>query len=339
MNRKLRLNMAGVVRLVVGYLLLLGMWFFFRSYLLFLMLAVIPCLVLLSCISLQVSRDKLWAEVVMPFNRVGKNTDFTFDICLHNDVKVTGFATDVAYEYGNVFTGFREHESKRLWLAPARGCTIRQQLRSAYAGRVEGKITRFTVYDLFHVVSLSPGEEALGAVLVWPSFEEVEEQEICSRVEGFPREAEIRKRGAEYNPDYEVREYIPGDELKSIHWKLSAKKDQLMVRERLASGREKVNVLLPLEANRLQNDALLEALYSLGRLLLEKGYPMQLYWPRKGVLQGCYILEAGELEHAISRVLSSEPGANSAQLLMENEHPGEKYILIQTGAYNGIYIQ
>ena len=339
MNRKLRLNMAGVVRLAAGYLLLLGMWFFFRSYLLFLMLAVIPCLVLLSCAGLQINRDKLWAEVAMPFNRVGKNKDFTFDIRLHNNAKVVGFAADVVYEYGNAFTGFRERESKRLWLVPAKGCIIRQQLRSAYAGRVEGKVTQFTVYDLFHVVSLSPGEGALGAVLVWPSFAEVEEQEICSRVEGFPREAEIRKRGAEYNPDYEVREYIPGDELKSIHWKLSAKKEQLMVRERLASGREKVNVLLPLGDNSLQNDALLEALYSLGRLLLKKEYPVQLYWLGKGVLQGCYILETGELEHAISRVLSSEPGAGNAQLLMETEHPGEKYILIQTGAYNGIYIQ
>ena len=72
---------------------------------------------------------------------------------------------------------------------------------------------------------------------------------------------------------------------------------------------------------------------------MKKEYPVQLYWVGKGGLQGCFIAEPGELENAISRILSGEAVEGNARELMEMEHPGEKYILIQTGVYKGAYIQ
>ena len=80
----------------------------------------------------------------------------------------------------------------------------------------------------------------------WSGGYQPEHPEPCSYIEGFPGENESRKRGVEFNPDYEIREYSAGDELKNIHWKLSAKQGEMMVRERLSAGREKINVLLPL---------------------------------------------------------------------------------------------
>lgn len=339
MDRKLRLSIKGVVRFLILYLLLGGMWWFFRSYLLFLAMVLIPCCVILSGTALWVCRNRLRAEAVIPAGRVGKNTNFAFDICVHNEGRFVGFTADVHYCFRNVFTGYSEEKKAHLWVAPMKGCEVHQQLSSRYAGRVEAEVSRFVVYDLFHIFALHGCETTATAALVWPTFSESEDEAVCSCVEGFPQENESRKRGAEYNPDYEVREYIPGDELKSIHWKLTAKQDRLMVRERLATGRDKMNVLLPLTGNREENDGLLEALYGLCRLLLEKEYPVQLYWPGKGMLQGCFVAEFGELENAISRILSGAASEGNATELMAMEHPGEKYIMIQTGAYKGAYIQ
>lgn len=339
MEKKLRLNTKGVIRFLILYLLLVAMWWFFRSYMLFLALFLLPCCEVVSGLLLWMSRDKLWAETVLPTHRVGKNTDFIFDVRVHNTGKITGFAAEVTYRFCNVFTGHEEQKDIRLWISPGVGCEIKQQLKSKFAGRVEAEIVKFAVYDLFHVFILTGCTTQSSAVLVWPAFTESDEEEIYSCVEGFPKENESRKRGAEYNPDYEVREYIPGDELKSIHWKLSAKQDRLMVRERLATGREKINVLLPLGESREENDSLLEALYGLGRLLLNKEYPVQLYWPGEEMLRGCFVAELGELENALSEILSSGGHVGNARELMEMEHPGENYILIQTGAYKGAYIR
>ena len=41
---------------------------------------------------------------------------------------------------------------------------------------------------------------------------------------------ESKKKGYDFSEVTGIREYIPGDKLQNIHWKLSAKKDILMVR-------------------------------------------------------------------------------------------------------------
>ncbi len=341
MEKKLRLSKMGVFRFGILYLLLLGMWWFFRSYILFLTLILLPCLAVLSGAWLWKSRQGIGARIIFLANRVGKDTDFAFDVRILNEGKVVGYTADITYRWGNLFTDYYEQVDKHLWGAPGGGCEIKQLLRSRHAGRIEASIVSLTVYDLFHIVAITDETNYSAGVLVWPSFEESEETEVYGCVEGFPKENESKKRGAEYNPDYEMREYVPGDELKSIHWKLSAKHDKLMVRERMATGRDKINVLLPLGSERSENDALMEALYGLCRLLLSKEYPIQLYWPGKAqVLQGHFLTEQGELENVISEILSGKGISDqNVEELMRIEHPGETYILVQTGAYKGAYIQ
>lgn len=114
-----------------------------------------------------------------------------------------------------------------------------------------------------------------------------------------------------------------------------------MVRERLAAGREKINVLLPLGENLDENDALMESLYGMCRLLLSKEYPIQLFW--QGVDHGLcssYIMELGEFENVLGEILSAN-GVHVSGFIEEQmaiEHSAESYILIKTGAYKGAYV-
>lgn len=115
-----------------------------------------------------------------------------------------------------------------------------------------------------------------------------------------------------------------------------------MVRERLATGRERINVLLPLGEDRQQNDGLMESVYALCRLLLHKEYPVQLYWPGRGdMIRSRFMAEQGELENTLSEILSDNGlhPSGEAEAQMSVEHPGESYILIQTGEYKGEYIR
>ena len=291
---------------------------------------------------LWLGRDKLRVQAALPVNRVGRNTEFFFDISVRGSGRFAAFTADVTYSWSNLFTGYSEQKKQRLWVVPGGSSEVKQLLNSRYAGRVEVRIEDFEVYDLLHMFCLRGCDRSDAYVIVWPAFSEVDEEEIYSCVEGFPRENEVKKRGTDYNPDYEVREYIPGDALKSIHWKLSAKQERFMVRTRLATGREKINVLLPLEENRELNDGLIESVYALGRLLLHKEYPVQLYWPGRGnTLRGRFVAEQGELENAISEILSNNGlhRSGEAETQMATEHPAESYILIQTGAYKGAYIR
>lgn len=357
------MSAKGALRFVILFALLFWLWNYFRSYMLFMGMFLMAGSAVVSVLLLWYNRDRLCVETVLPFNRVGRDTSFSFSVRVGNPGKFTGFTADVIYSWGNVFTGYLERQKTHLWVAPAGGSEIHQLLNSRYAGRVEVGIEEFRVYDLLHIFCLTGCRKTGADVIVWPGFSEGEDmEEIYSLVEGFPKENESKRRGTDYNPEYEVREYIPGDELKSIHWKLSAKQKKLMVRERLAAGREKINVLLPLGEDRKQNDDLMESLYGLCRLLLNREYPIQLYWPGRerkpresgsqggdaqgrisggSTLRERFVAEQGELEHALSEILSDsglhKPGFVEEQMSME--HPGESYIRVQTGEYKGAYIQ
>lgn len=343
MEKKLRLNIRGGLRFAILFGLMVWLWSFFRSYMIFLALILMLGCVLVSILLLWHGRNVIWAEAVLPPDRVGKGTPFAFRLMVRNPGRLAGFSADVTYSRSNVFTGYSERETAHFWAAPISGSGQDGLLNSQYAGRVEICIEEFRVYDLFHIVYLSECGKTNAGVMVWPGFSEGEAMEKPSDcVEGFPDENESRRRGTDYNPEYEIREYIPGDALKSIHWKLSAKQGKMMVRERLATGHEIIHVLLPLGEDRDQNDALVEAMYGVCRLLLEGDYPVQLYWPGHGdALQSRFMIEQGELENALVEILSDRGfhPEGRAQEQMAVEHSGAAYILIQTGAYKGVYIR
>lgn len=342
MEKKLRLSLRGTLRFGILLGFALCAWGFFRSYLLFLALILIVCCPVVSLLLLWFSRNTLRVRAELPGNRVGRDTDFPLAVHVYHPGRLAAFTADVTYSRSNLFTGFTEREKKHLWVAPSGGSEVKLLMSSRYAGRVEVRIESFEVYDLFHIFCLRGCDREDADVLVWPGFAESGPEDLQSCVESFPGENETKKRGTDYNPDYEIREYIPGDEWKSIHWKLSAKQGKWMVRERLATGREKIHVLLPLGEDIRQNDMLVEALYSLCRLLLDREYPVQLHWPGRGdILRSCFVAEQGELENALSEILSDSGmhRTGGAESLMATEHPGESYILIRTGAYKGAYIR
>ena len=78
--------------------------------------------------------------------------------------------------------------------------------------------------------------------------------------------------------DYELREYRPGDPLRSVHWKLSSKWDELIVRER----EDAVTPLPLLTLDRFGSpedlDRLLDRLTGMSRALLSVQRPHAVLW-------------------------------------------------------------
>lgn len=338
----MRLSIRGAFRFFILLSATAWLWWFFRSYFLFVAMVLVIGSTTASVILFWKNKDGLCAEVTLPANRVGRGRAFPFIIQIHNKSRFVGFGARLDYRWGNVFTQSTQTNQERLWITPRKGACIKQQLESAYAGRIEVEIGQFVVYDAFHIVSYTGCRKSGAWTLAYPERRSGDEDALSSVIEGFPEEDETKKRGTDYNPDYEVREYIAGDELKSIHWKLTAKREHLMVRERLAAGREKMNVLLPLGLDKKENDRLMDALCDVCGLLLEKGYPVQIFWPGTGEeLRTRFCLEQGELENVTAEILSASglKQPEQAKRQMEVSHPGESYIMIQTGAFQGAYGQ
>lgn len=344
MDRKIKYRVSGILCLifpvaVVGYLL----WFF-RSYIFLLMLGVLLGGTVLSQLALyrQKKDCSLRVRPVMPPTKVGRRTAIPIKIQVENKNRFWGFPMDITYQVENLFTGAVQEGAVHLWAGGGISTAMEQDLISQHLGRLELRITKVVLRDWMHLAALEWEENARAWTIAQPVGVDDPEAQLSEWVEHFPGENETRKRGIDINPDVEIREYIPGDELKSIHWKLTAKQGKTMVRERLASGKDVINLLLPLGQDEKENDALVDACQSLAGLLLEQGYPVRLCRLAPGnTLAASFLAELGELERALDEVLSvngkQTPGA--AQELMAAEFPGEAYVIVQNGAYKGAYIR
>lgn len=98
--------------------------------------------------------------------------------------------------------------------------------------------------------------------------------------QGMLESEESSKRGNDFSDVQEVREYIPGDKLMSIHWKLSAKRDILMVKDRVSMSDHQLVIVPELFIDQPVNlAAILTMTYSvILELIQEQTTVRLLYW-------------------------------------------------------------
>lgn len=101
------------------------------------------------------------------------------------------------------------------------------------AGRHEVLITKMRIHSLFGLVSVKRKCRDSCSVLIMPEVYAAGVQ-VSQGTRGFIGEADVYdefRPGHDSGESFGIREYREKDKLQSIHWKLSAKNDELMVRE------------------------------------------------------------------------------------------------------------
>ena len=94
-------------------------------------------------------------------------------------------------------------------------------------------VKQIKMYSLFGLISLSRKGKDFSSVLILPDIHSVN-VEVTESVRNFLGDADVYddfRPGHDSGETFEIREYREKDKLQSIHWKLSAKMDELMVKE------------------------------------------------------------------------------------------------------------
>ena len=77
---------------------------------------------------------------------------------------------------------------------------------------------------------------------VFPQSESQDDMDITEFLAGAMELEESNKKGHDYAEVSDIRQFIPGDRIRDIHWKLTAKEGELMV---FRSGRRFSTGTLP----------------------------------------------------------------------------------------------
>lgn len=186
--------------------------------------------------------------------------------------------------------------------------------RCPHRGSYAVGVTRLTATDLFGLMTISrKAGGQMARVEVRPRVSREEPMALQSVETGAEHISRMTEDTASPSG---VRDWIPGDALKKVHWKLTMRKRELMVRTYEESARPDTLILVdltPLGAMRSHamstEDAICEAAASAATAQLQAGYPVRM--PLSAAVpqevSGQSAVEASKFVDALMRVRFDSP--------------------------------
>lgn len=152
-----------------------------------------------------------------------------------------------------------------------------------HCGSVEAVLCHVLVSDWFGLTTweCAIDRNQLAELLVYPPLTQNEIISVDESAGGSNEEVETREeKGYVSSEVLDIRKYIPGDRLQAIHWKLSAKAGELMVKEYESMSADHFQLLPEFSTeNALYMDEMLEVLYNIGMMILrERGLGFSVYY-------------------------------------------------------------
>lgn len=222
----------------------------------------------------------------------------------------------------------RERHSQRImtYALPRGKQKNTLRLGSEYCGRIRIAVPSVILYDCFGLIGIRYACEAVAHMTV--QADTFETNVVLLPNPSSSDESEIycqERSGMDLTETFQIREFVPGDCIRQIHWKLSSKFDKLIVRE---PG-------LPITRNVLVfwermgesgdpdlTDAQAEVIISLCQSLMDSGIQFQLGWndTDRNLCVLHEIRDMDELVGVIPRLLratGTADGLSGAALLLQ----------------------
>ena len=204
----------------------------------------------------------------------------------------------------------------------------KQTLRvsSDYCGRIRVTAERVMLYDCFGLIGIPYPCKAVTHMTVQPDTFETAVILIPNPTSTDDSELYSQDRpGTDLTETYQIREYVPGDNLRQIHWKLSNKFEKLIVRDPgLPITR---NVLVFWERTGESGDpdvidAQAEVVISLCRSLMDSGIQFTIGWNDTD-RKLCILHEIRDMDELVGiiprllRATGAKTGVSGAALLLQ----------------------
>ena len=266
----------------VFYVLLLAaaalIYIFTNTYYTLTLLAVCVVMPVISLVLMLIAGREIAIELELPQTAEKKAASLTYRISNPGRYPVARITFQIRME--NQMTGaFRERRVSAT-AGSRETVTAELSLQNSKVGTVVVSINKIRVYDAFGLFVFRKSDLPDQAVIIYPDMRNVEVH--------MENPVENTGDGSRYSPDrpgqdvseiFALREYVPGDEIRKIHWKLSGKTDRTMVRDFSLPLNYSVFLLLELTRGSEELvDAQVEIFLALSRTLLENGISHNMGW-------------------------------------------------------------
>ncbi len=196
------------------------------------LLIVFIALPVIMFITALILKHSIKAELTVKDTAVPKNQPFPVQLCITNKSFIPVGKAEAHIEYYNVFSNQISSFYLDLPIQPRNLQRVTFQLSSKFCGIIKIRTVNIKIYDPMRLFGFKTGKNIRTETAIMP-----ENNEISGIVSATDRINEESSVFSENNPGddpseiFDLREYNPGDRLNRIHWKLSSKKNDFIVKE------------------------------------------------------------------------------------------------------------
>ena len=259
-----------------------------------------------------------------PNLRKGENGEI--EIVIKNDSVFPVFHMQIKLIAENQLNGQKSIYSVLTWLPAKNKQTEVIKTGSDYCGRIKVSVKKARLCDCFGIIGLGLKCDAKTHVTVQPdTFETVINLSPNSRAIDESDIYSQEKAGDDLTETYQIREYVPGDSPRQVHWKLSNKFGRLIVKEPALPITRNVLVFWERtgESGNLDIiDAQAEAIVSVCKSLLDQSIQFTIGWNDTD-RNICILHEVEDMDKFIGvitrimRATGTKEGVSGAGLLVQ----------------------
>lgn len=214
----------------------------------------------------------------------------------------------------------------QTWLPPKKEQTLALQAGSDYCGRLKISMVRVYAYDCFGLCPIPCRLDASAYMTVQPDTYEPAVTLIPNAGSNDESDVYSQERpGNDLTETYQIREYVPGDSPRQVHWKLSNKFDRLIVRDPALPIIRNVLVFWERTGESDEReviDAQAEIIVSLCKALLDQSIQFTIGWNDTD-RNLCILHEIRDMEELVGiiprlmRATGRKDGVSGAELLLQ----------------------
>lgn len=332
-------QIGNIIRYIIIIVADVAMMLIFHSYLNFILLMGLLLFPIYSIYGVYKVRNHFKLQLMTPLEPMEKGSEFLLRIVMENPTWHPLLNATVKLEVEN--TLYRE-DGDHFLNVPVRAkrkTEIAYPIVMDYSGHfvVNAKYIRFV--DLLGLCDLKVDLSDSADCLIVPN-EPLRSQEAGQLyIKGVSESMESKEKGYDFSEVNGIREYIPGDKLQNIYWKLSVKKDELMVKERVSVSAMQLSVLVELANNENMGlDAVLDLADSITKSFVKQNLPFTVcyYSVNMQELKECYIGNEVERMEWLSMMLYDQcyKEVGRVEELFQRHH-GEKKEYLYIGYDDG----
>ena len=268
-----------IILLILWVLSLIGISFYGGqiSYGLFILFSLIPIISLLYILCVYLL-FKIYQNI--DARDIVCNNTATFYFTLQNESAISFSGVRVLF-YSTFSTISGLDDKTEYELRPKIGIKKQTDIVCKYRGEYEVGIKKVVIQDFFRLFSITYKNREPFRVTVRPNIVHLTELLHADIAMSAVRDSRVNQN----EPDVISREYVVGDDIRMMNWKVSANIGKFMVREKTGEQQQGVGIIMDYcrVSNRIEEylpieNKILEAAIALNLFFSQRGIPVSTYY-------------------------------------------------------------